>query len=162
MKRTFQIVRPWLPAMAYMAAIVLLSSQPQPAIDIGYVPLRDKGAHFIEYAILAILIARALTVRHVEKVRALTIGAIGKLALGAIALTTIWGYLDELHQAFVPGRNSDALDLLADFIGAIAGSAIFFTYRLTIARNRSAIGPEAIGDGSRELENSENRRESAR
>ncbi len=138
MKQALQTVKPWLPAIAYMATIVLLSSQSAPPISIDSVPLRDKGLHFVEFAILAILIASALTTRHLGKGGVLARAATGKLALGAIALTTIWGYLDELHQAFVPGRNSDALDLLADFLGAIAGTAIYFALKLATARKRSA------------------------
>ena len=137
MTRAFQIAKPWLPAIAYMATIVIASSQPTIAIDMGYVPLRDKGVHFIEYGVLAILIAYALTTRRTNTGERLTALAIAKLALWAIALTTIFGYLDELHQAFVPGRNSDALDLLADFIGSIAGTAIYFAVKLAIARKRS-------------------------
>lgn len=137
MKRAFQNAKPWLPAIAYMATIVIASSQPTIAIDMGYVPLRDKGVHFIEYGVLAILIAYALTTRRMSTGEPLTGLAIAKLALWAIALTTIFGYLDELHQAFVPGRNSDALDLLADFLGSIAGTAIYLTVKLAIARKRS-------------------------
>jgi VanZ family protein len=136
-KRALQIVKPWLPAIAYMATIVIASSQPTPAFDMGYVPLRDKGVHFIEFGVLAILIAYALTTRRTSAGEPLTVAAIAKLALWAIALTTIFGYLDELHQAFVPGRNSDALDLLADFLGSIAGTAIYFMVKLAIARKRS-------------------------
>jgi VanZ family protein len=136
-KGAFQTLKPWLPAIAYMATIVFLSAQPQPSIPMDYVPLRDKGLHLVEYAILAILIASALTTRHVMKAGMLARGAIGKLALAAIVLTTIWGYLDEVHQAFVPGRNSDALDLVADTCGAIVGTAIYFAFKLAIVRKRS-------------------------
>jgi len=30
--------------------------------------------------------------------------------------------LDEIHQAFVPGRSSDLADLVADGLGACAGT----------------------------------------
>lgn len=138
MRRTLKIAKPWLPVLAYMALIVLASSQSGPPIDVQDLPLRDKGAHFIEYALLAILIANALTARHASKGEPFTRTAGFKLALWTIGLTTIWGYLDELHQAFVPGRHSDALDVLADFLGSIAGTAIYFTVKLAIARRRSS------------------------
>lgn len=137
MKRALQTFKPWLPAIAYMATIVVASSQPAIAIDMGYVPLRDKGVHFIEYGVLAVLIAYALTTQRTASGEPLTRGAIAKLALWAVALTTIFGYLDELHQAFVPGRNSDVVDLLADFLGSIAGTGIYFSVKLAIARKRS-------------------------
>jgi VanZ family protein len=41
--------------------------------------------------------------------------------LWTIAIGLYLGALDEFYQGFVPGRERDALDLLADLIGAIAG-----------------------------------------
>ena len=41
--------------------------------------------------------------------------------LTAILLAAIYGVLDEVHQRFVPGRMPDALDVLADLIGAVLG-----------------------------------------
>ena len=138
MRRALQTAKPWLPVIAYMAMIVVASAQSGPPIDMEDVPLHDKGAHFVEYAVLAILIANALTTRHLSKGESLTRRAGFKLSTWTIGLATIWGYLDELHQAFVPGRFSDSHDLLADFLGSIAGAAIYFTVRLAIARKRSS------------------------
>lgn len=36
----------------------------------------------------------------------------------AIGIATLYGVIDELHQRYVPGRNSDPLDVLTDFLGA--------------------------------------------
>lgn len=36
----------------------------------------------------------------------------------AIGIATAYGVLDEFHQSFVPGRDTSALDVLADFVGA--------------------------------------------
>ena len=107
---------PWLPAIAYMALIWGLSSQSQ-AIPLPPLPCQDKGAHFIEYSVLAALFAYA-TVRTWPRMNLLAALAT------AVMLASGWGYLDELHQAFVPGRNSDARDWVADTLGAIAGVAI--------------------------------------
>ena len=136
-------LKPWLPAIAYMALIALLSSQSGHAIELDHVPLRDKGVHFVEYAVLAMLIARALAVPHLASGE-LSAGRRAKIAAWAIALTTLWGYLDEVHQAFVPGRTADAWDLVADFLGAIAGTAI---YSLAIARKRSSGAGAIARDG---------------
>jgi len=95
---------------------------------IEHVPLRDKGVHFAEYGMLGFLVAHA-TLRtwpghHVLRTAAL-----------AICITVLWGWLDEIHQAFVPGRSSDALDLVADTIGAVAGtSARVILHRLFSSR----------------------------
>jgi VanZ family protein len=50
-----------------------------------------------------------------------------------------WGFLDELHQAFVPSRNADSADLAADAIGAVIGVAIYALIR----RMRGANGRPA-------------------
>lgn len=36
----------------------------------------------------------------------------------AIGIAGLYGVLDELHQYFVPGRQTDVLDVLTDFLGA--------------------------------------------
>ncbi len=63
-------------------------------------------AHFSEYFILAALWIWAL------------LPALGRSALIVGALIT-FGYAisDEFHQSFVPGRDSDPVDVLVDTIG---------------------------------------------
>lgn len=118
-------LKPFVPPIAYMALIAWFSAQPGHGLDLSHVPLRDKGVHFIEFALLAILFGRALWLVRPALDRSRP-RAIARGALLAILLTAIWGYLDELHQAFVPGRTSDRWDLLADVLGAIAGSSVYF------------------------------------
>jgi VanZ family protein len=123
----------WLPAAAYMALIWTLSSMPI-AIPLGAIPFKDKGVHVVEYGTLAALYAYAMRKTWPQQ------SWLRALALAAL-LTFAWGYLDELHQAFVPGRNSDAADLLADSIGALLGSAGFIGLtRLRRSLNRSQAG----------------------
>jgi len=99
-----------------MGLIWALSSQSQ-QIALPSLPWNDKVAHFIEYAILGALYAHAVrrTWPQLSLLRALAIAAL---------LTSAWGYVDEIHQAFVPGRNSDVRDWIADTLGAIAGATI--------------------------------------
>ena len=107
----------WLPAGAYMALIWTLSSMPL-VISFAEVPFKDKGVHMMEYGVLAAL--GAFAIRNTWPALSLL-----KVLLAAVLLTFAWGFLDELHQAFVPNRNSDVMDLLADTIGALVGSASF-------------------------------------
>ena len=106
---------PWVPSLAYMGLIWVLSSQSQP-LHLPDVPLRDKIAHAIEYGILAVLNLAALR-------RSFALPPLRAVAT-SVLLTSAWGYLDELHQAFVPGRNSDLLDWGADTLGAIVGASL--------------------------------------
>jgi VanZ family protein len=104
----------WLPALAWMAVIFLLSSQSglrvteDAAVDR---PIRT-AAHLASYALLAGLVLYAL-------------GGLGRPSLRnvvlAMAVTAIYAVSDELHQALVPDRTGRAADVLVDVIGASAG-----------------------------------------
>ncbi len=73
----------------------------------------DKVAHFIEYAIFALLTWRSFSSLLRSK-SAICVVLLSLLFLSAFAL------LDEYHQSFVPGRQADWLDFAADFAGASA------------------------------------------
>ena len=45
--------------------------------------------------------------------------------VGAFLLTCLYGYLDEVHQLYVPGRSYEYYDMLADAIGALLFLAFF-------------------------------------
>ena len=86
-------------------------------IDVDDFPLRDKGAHFIEYTGLAVLVAYAAFRTWPDR-------AVLRVLLAAVIITTGWGVLDEFHQAFVPERSPDPADALADLLGAITGASL--------------------------------------
>ena len=70
-----------------------------------------KLGHFVEYAILGWLIARAL---HDTR------GHRDSHAVLAVALATAYAITDELHQRFVLGRSAAASDVVIDMLGAVA------------------------------------------
>lgn len=41
--------------------------------------------------------------------------------------STLYGISDELHQYYVPYRNADLMDVLADMFGSVCG-VYFFNY----------------------------------
>ena len=115
------------PALAYMGLITWLSSLPL-TLPLPSIPMRDKIVHAIEYGILGLLCARALCTGFP--------GLRPRHALLAAALiTALFGYLDELHQAFVPGRDASVYDLMADAVGAGLG---VLAYALLDRRKRGA------------------------
>jgi len=126
-----RIVVAWLPAAVYMAAIWTLSSMHLTDFPVGAFPLADKGVHFVEYMALGFLVAHAAlrTWPAHSAARTLTL---------AVVITVAWGLLDEMHQAFVPGRAADAFDLLADLLGAVAGACFRFVLRVLAARRRAS------------------------
>jgi VanZ family protein len=103
------LVWAWLPPALYCALIWWLSSQVLEYSLVHMVPLRDRGVHFLEYAALGLLIARAVQ---------LTWGPQGmRGSMFAVLLSVALGLLDEFHQLFVPGRTGEIFDLLADGAG---------------------------------------------
>ena len=78
----------------------------------------DKVLHLVEYGILGFLLYRALREESWT----------GKPILLAFVIGMAYGITDEFHQYFVPTRESDPFDLLADSagsgIGALFGSFI--------------------------------------
>jgi len=111
--RTGRIWWYWLPVAAYAGLIFYLSSLSQPE---EYVPslleeLGDKVLHAMEFGMLGILCYRAF--RH-----AAGAWTAHYALLLAVAASVGYALTDEVHQAFVPLREPDAWDLLADSIGA--------------------------------------------
>ena len=120
----------WLPALAYMAAIWAISSLSLGPLPLDRFPLRDKGIHFLEYGLLGFLVAHAAFRTWPRHAR-------WRTAAVAIWITVLWGLLDEIHQAFVPGRESELLDVVADGAGALAGTVL----RRLLSRVRRALRP---------------------
>lgn len=115
----------WGPALLWAAAVFALSSRPTlphlPSV-LGW----DKLQHCAAYAVGGALIARAL-------------GAGRREAVLAMLLGILYGASDEVHQLFVPNRNSDVVDLLADTLGVMAGAGLWHFYlHLHHARPRVA------------------------
>ncbi len=55
----------------------------------------------------------------------------------ACVVAGLYGVVDELHQAFVPGRSSSARDMLFNTVGVVAGTCAF-GYLLKRRKVRSA------------------------
>jgi VanZ family protein len=118
----------WWPAVGYMLLIWAVSSTSSPP-SIHTVPFRDKILHFIEYAVLAMLLARALRLTRPSDRAMLT-------WFFAAASASFFGLTDEIHQAYVPNRNADPFDLLADAVGAVFGAALYLVVS-RLARKRA-------------------------
>jgi VanZ family protein len=125
----YAFVRYWLPVAALCAVIFIQSAYPPPG-QIPAWPHVDKLLHLCVYGLLGVLICRALS----------TIGPLNannwRLLACAVVMTTLYGLSDEWHQSFVPGRNASAADLLADFVGALAGSVVGLALLLRFRRFR--------------------------
>jgi VanZ family protein len=120
-------IRYVLPAVAYCAFIFFISSLPSPpAPDYG-IQLSDKVNHAGAYGIMMLLAFRASK----WLVRNRTIR--WQLLL-ALLFCLLYGASDEIHQYFVPNRECNFFDWLADATGALLGGAfILLTQRFRIA-----------------------------
>lgn len=114
LRRIFSL---WAPALLWAGLLFYMSSRALPEAPPG----SDKIAHFCAYALLSALLLRALH-RGAGPVRA-------PLALTAVALATLYGVSDELHQSFVPGRDASVLDVCADFAGAATAAVVLWGAR---------------------------------
>ncbi len=102
-------------ALGWMSLLFYLSSQPY--LDVpSLVPDQDKFMHFGAYGVLGALILGAL--------RPTPTGYGRAQALLASAVASLYGVSDEIHQLFVPGRDADVLDWLADTSGALMATLL--------------------------------------
>lgn len=100
---------PWVPPLALMAVIFVLSAQPNLNSGLGWIDhVGRKVVHASEYGLLCLLWWRALrTVTFFERALA-----------GACAIAVAYAVSDEWHQRYVHGRHSSWVDVLIDSLGA--------------------------------------------
>ena len=106
----------WLAVVAWAAVIFALSSIPSLSTHLGtWDTILRKGAHLTEYAILAVLFARATGSR-----------------TAGLLLTVAYACTDEWHQTFVRGRHGSPVDVGIDAIGALIGLCVLSRTRLQL------------------------------
>ena len=94
-----------------------------------------KAAHVTEYAIFALLVARALITSSIP------LFSRGWLIICLVVLTAL-AASDEYHQSFVPSRTAAVTDVLIDMSGGLVALTILAVWRL--ARRRRRYQPEAL------------------
>ncbi|HWY41265.1 MAG TPA: VanZ family protein [Chthoniobacterales bacterium] len=134
-----RFVKYWIPAIAWMALIFIGSTDILSAehtsrflvpilrwLDpqISWATLNAiqtiirKLGHVTEYAILAVLMWRALRGGTVWKSKTSILFAIAWIACAVFAAS------DEFHQSFVPSRTASFHDVMIDLCGALIGLSI--------------------------------------
>lgn len=106
-----------------MAVIFLVSSMPHPPPPPA--GLSDKSAHIVTYAVLSALAVRALAGARWAGVTSVT-------AALAIVVAGAYGVTDEWHQSFVPGRHSEAVDVVADVAGAALAAGVIWIWKYVL------------------------------
>ena len=109
----------WLPVILW--ALVIFSFSSYSVGSATQIYWKDfvikKTAHMVEYAILTILVYRALLSKGIKSNNA---------ALMAIFTSVVYGASDEYHQSFTPGREPRIRDVIFDTIGSIV--AMYFVW----------------------------------
>ena len=110
----------WLGVLIWAATVFYLSSRSSADLvaDLPFLmEFRDKVLHFIAFfcGVLPLVPALRLTYGWPWK----------KVCLYAVAATSLYGAIDEVHQLWTPSRSGLSVgDWLADTLGAIAGAPL--------------------------------------
>ncbi|MGB2874923.1 MAG: VanZ family protein [Gaiellaceae bacterium] len=110
----------WGPPLLWAGVIFAFSSIPSLSTGLGvWDTILRKGAHVTEYAILGLLLLRAL----------------GR-EMPALLLGVAYAATDELHQHFVRGRHASPFDVAIDGFGVSVGLLVLqLTRRWTRLRS---------------------------
>lgn len=105
-----------IPALLISGIIWLLSSQsvlPTPKGILGF----DKLQHLLAYGVFAGTIGLWFPLKQWKRSPFICM-------VWVISIAAAYGISDELHQSFVPGRDCNVWDWLADTLGAIIGGGL--------------------------------------
>ncbi|MEW5795165.1 MAG: VanZ family protein [Candidatus Zixiibacteriota bacterium] len=118
-----------LPAVLYAAAILIIPSLPGFRTPAVRFLVSDKLAHFLEYAVFALLAYRSVS-HWSERLQPRMMFLISFLVLAVFAV------VDEVLQRFIPGRQTDIWDYVADLCGGVAVYGLLVWWRRRRSRTR--------------------------
>ena len=110
-------MRHTLPLVFYMLLMWILSSIPGNN-NLPLFPGLDKVIHITEYFIFGLLLLRTLSYPFKEF-------SYRKVLIFYCLFSLFWAVSDEFHQFFVPMRQMDILDIVADMVGVLIAFSIF-------------------------------------
>lgn len=105
--------------LGWAVLIYWFSDQPRWVVTVPPWPGIDKVLHAAVFGILVLL---GLWARRARS---------GREALCLLLLGCAYGALDEWHQSFVPGRSADIWDVLADVLGCVVATALWWKFYLS-------------------------------
>lgn len=112
----------YIPPLAWMTLLFVLSSIPGPTADrtgwLSWVtPPIQNLLHVPIYAVLSLLWLNALTKKTI---------ATGQHYVMAIAISMAWATFEETYQTLIPGRYGSVSDLVLDVLGVLTGALVFY------------------------------------
>jgi VanZ family protein len=120
-----RFIRFYMPAIVWFVVIYTLSSLPGSAFPIITIPYSDKIVHIVIFFIFCALIDRAIM--HQTAFPRL----VNFHLYLSLAVVILYGFGDEFHQSFIPGRTADLFDATADVVG---GCLYIFLYSISKIR----------------------------
>ena len=113
----------WTCAVTYAALIFVASSLPAASLPHPGLWRFDKLLHFGAFFGLGVLVMWAW-----------------RRYFASVAMGTLYGVLDELHQRLTPGRDASAFDALADLAGCAVGACACWLWLRSRRARRSNAG----------------------
>lgn len=107
-------------AIAWGVFLLALTSWPSPPEVplVSWIPSVDKLVHGLLYAVEGFLLVFAVSWPGGP------LRFAWRRALAIAGVLAVWGTLDEIHQAFIPGRAMEGMDALVDAAGGFAGALL--------------------------------------
>lgn len=120
-------------AVVWGIFLLALTSWPSPPElpSAWAIPNLDKLVHGVLYGVEGFLLFFAIAWP--------TPGRTFLKALAVAGMLAVWGTLDEIHQAFIPGRFMEGMDAVLDASGGFFGALV--AARFATFRRSSGIGP---------------------
>lgn len=111
----------WAPTLFYMALIFFFShKEPLLATVAGdwSFPGLDKIAHFCEFSLLFFILYRSFYLDNYKNPE-----------FKSLCLSILYSVSDEFHQSFLPYRDCEVGDVIADTAGIVVGFFVLLTYK---------------------------------
>ena len=120
----------WILPCFWAILLLSVSSLPNFSTDSLAISMSDKLWHIFAYLPLGFLLFYAIQ----EKP-----GPFASAPMRwAMILGLFYAVFDEAHQHFIPGRQLDVLDLLANIVGVVLGIFVFLVQRQIYLRYRES------------------------
>ncbi|HEX8219472.1 MAG TPA: VanZ family protein [Chloroflexia bacterium] len=139
----------WGPAILWMGAIYYASSVNTWTVTPGppeWQALR-KCAHIFEYALLALLVGRALLATWTAGGGGVTRRLMLRVWVWGAVIAGLYAVSDEVHQGTVPRREFHLEDIAIDTLSAIAALGVWYVIYVELSRRRARAG--ALGAARR-------------
>ncbi len=119
----------YFPLAVYWLILLILTSLPSVKF-VEELKISDKVEHLLAYFGLGVLFSLALHFqRKFPKL-------VDKYYAWSVLIISVYAMLDEIHQLFIPNRQGEVLDWLADFIGALIAAMVV---KLFVQKSNEAV-----------------------